>query len=158
MTDWSVIMEQLVQVSQPETCPSGTERYLRLVRPVVRGCCGMVAAVAVFAAAGAIGGRGGLALASGYLAFLGSYCLLNFRQCRETHCVITGPGWTLAALLGFAAAASAGSAPSWYGVTGESIAAIAICVLGYGLEWQVAARNGRRALRKGWLHGEARRN
>ena len=109
------------------------------------------------AAAGAIGGRGGLALASGYLAFLGSYCLLNFRECRETHCVITGPGWTLAALLGLAAVAAPGSALAWYGVSGESIAAITICVLGYGLEWQVAARIGRQALRKDWLHGEARR-
>jgi hypothetical protein len=135
-------------VSQPESGPSGTERYLRLVHPVVRGCRGIVAAVAVFAAAGAIGGRGGLALASGYLAFLGSYCLLNFRQCRETHCAVTGPGWTLAALLGLAGVAAPGSALSWYGVSGESIAAIAICTLGYGLEWRVAARTGRRALRK----------
>jgi hypothetical protein len=137
-----------MQVSQPESRPSGTERYLRLVHPVVRGCRGIVAAVAVFSAAGAMGGRGGLALASGYLAFLGSYCLLNFRQCRETHCVITGPGWTLAALLGLAAVAAPGSALSWYGATGESVAAIAICVLGYGLEWRVAARTGRRALRQ----------
>jgi len=117
-----------------------------------------VAAVAVFSAAGAIGGRGGLALASGYLAFLGSYCLLNFRQCRETHCAITGPGWTLAALLGLAAVAAPGPALSWYGVTGESIAAITICTLGYGLEWRVASRTGRRAQRKDWLDGEARRS
>ncbi len=135
-------------MSQPESGPSGTERYLWLVHPVVRGCRGIVAAVAVFAAAGAIGGRGGLALASGYLAFLGSYCLLNFRQCRETHCAVTGPGWTLAALLGLAGVAAPGSALSWYGVSGESVAAIAICTLGYGLEWRVAARTGRRALRK----------
>jgi hypothetical protein len=103
-------MEKLVRVSQPESRLSGTERYLRLVHPVVRGCRGIVAAVAMFSAAGAIGGRGGLALASGYLAFLGSYCLLNFRQCRETHCAITGPSWALAALLGLAAVAAPGSA------------------------------------------------
>ena len=137
-----------MQVSQPESRPSAAERYLRLVHPVVRGCRGIVAAVAVFAAAGAIGGQGGLALASGYLAFLGSYCLLNFRRCRETHCAVTGPGWTLAALLGLAAVAAPGPALSWYGVSGESIAAITICTLGYGLEWRVAARTGRRALRK----------
>ena len=137
-----------MQVSQPVSRPSGTERYLRLVHPVVRGCRGIVAAVAVFSAAGAIGGGGGLALASSYLAFLGSYCLLNFRHCRETHCAVTGPGWTLAALLGLAAAAAPGPALSWYGVTGESIAAITICAAGYGLEWRVAARTGRRALRK----------
>jgi hypothetical protein len=137
-----------VQISQPESRPGGAERYLRLAHPAVRGCRGIVAAVAVFSAAGAIGGRGGLALASGYLAFLGSYCLLNFRQCRETHCAITGPGWTLAALLGLAAVAAPGPALSWYGVTGESVAAVTICTLGYGLEWRVAARTGRRVLPK----------
>ena len=120
---------------------------MRLVRPVARGCWGIVAAVAVFSAAGAIGGRGGLALASSYLAFVGSYCLLNFRQCRETHCAITGPGWTIAALLGFAAVLAPGSELSWYRVTGASLAAIAICILGYGLQWAVAARTGSHALR-----------
>ncbi len=137
-----------MQISQPGVRLSGTEGYLRLVHPVVRGCRGIAIGVAVFAAAGALGGRGGLALASGYLAFLGTYCLLNFRQCRETHCAITGPGWTLAALLGLAAVAAPGPALSWYGVTGASIAAITICTLGYGLEWRVAARTGRRALRR----------
>src|SRR6266851_5447791 len=135
-------MRWRVQISQRESRPSGAERYLRVVHPAVRGCRGIVAAVAVFSAAGAIGGRGGLALASGYLAFLGSYCLLNFRQCRETHCAITGPGWSLAAV------AAPGPALSWYGVTGESVAAITICTLGYGLEWRVASRTGRRALPK----------
>ena len=106
-----------------------------------------MAAVAVFSAAGAIGGRGGLALASSYLAFAGSYCLLNFRQCRETHCAITGPGWTIAALLGFAAVLTPGSGLSWYRVTGTSLAVIAICILGYGLEWAAAARTGSHALR-----------
>jgi hypothetical protein len=141
-------MRRRVQVSQPASPTSGTERYLRLVHPVVRGCRGIVVAVVAFSAAGAVGGKGGLALASGYLAFIGTYCLLNFRQCRETHCAITGPGWTLAALLGLAAVAAPGPALSWYGVTAASIAAITICTLGYGLEWRVAARTGRRALRK----------
>jgi hypothetical protein len=133
--------------SQPESPRIRTERYLRLVRPAARGCWGIAAAVAVFSAAGALGGRGGLALASGYLAFLGSYCLLNFRQCRETHCAITGPGWTIAALVGFAAVLMPGSGLSWYQVTGASLAAIAICILGYGLERAVAARTGSHALR-----------
>ena len=50
-------MRWRVQISQPESRPSGTERYLRVVHPAVRGCRGIVAAVAVFSAAGAIGGR-----------------------------------------------------------------------------------------------------
>jgi hypothetical protein len=136
-----------MQSSQPDSPRTRTERYLRLVRPVARGCWGIVAAVAVFSAAGAIGGRGGLALASGYLAFLGSYCLLNFRQCREAHCAITGPGWTIAALLGFAAVLTPGPELSWYRVSSASLAVIAICILGYGLEWAVGARTGSHALR-----------
>lgn len=86
-------------------------------------------------------------MASAYLAFLGTYCLLNYWQCRETHCAITGPGWTLAALLGFAAVLTPGPGFSWYRTTGESLAAIAICILGYGVEWAAAARTSRRALR-----------
>jgi hypothetical protein len=86
-------------------------------------------------------------VASGYLAFLGTYCLVNFQQCGETHCAVTGPGWTLAALLGFAAALAPGPGMSWYRVPGESLTAIAICMAGYCLEWAVAARTGRRALR-----------
>src|SRR5258706_4851053 len=113
-------MRWRVQISQPDSRPSGTERYLRVVHPAIRGCRGIVAAVAVFSAAGAIGGRGGLALASGYLAFLGSYCLLNFPQGRETHCAITRPGRTLAALLGLAAVAAPRPAPFWCRVTRES--------------------------------------
>jgi hypothetical protein len=132
---------------QPRSSRTWTEQYLRLVRPAARGCWGIAAAVAVFSAAGAIGSRGGLALASSYLAFLGGYCLLNFRQCRETHCAITGPGWTIAALLGCAAVLAPGSGLSWYQVSGSSLAAVAVCVLGYGLEWAVAARTGSHALR-----------
>jgi hypothetical protein len=77
----------------------------------------------------------------------GLYCLLNFRRCRETHCAITGPGWTMAALLGGAAVLAPGTGLSWYQVSGASLAAIAICILGYGLEWAVAARAGSHALR-----------
>src|SRR5260221_6768331 len=113
-------MRWRVQISQRESRPSGTERYLRVVHPAVRGCRGIVAAVVVFSAAGAIGGRGGLALASGYLAFLGSYCLLNFRQCRATHCAITGPSLKLAGPLRLAAVAATRPAPSWYCVNRRS--------------------------------------
>jgi len=39
----------------------------------------------------------GDALAAGYFAVYGLYCLLNYRRCREVHCAITGPGFLLAA-------------------------------------------------------------
>ena len=97
------------------------ERYLRLVDPVVRGPAVVVATIAVFAAAGAVGGRGGVAVASAYVLFLGTYCLLNFWHCRETHCVVTGAGWTPLALLGFAAALAPGTGLSWYRVNVETM-------------------------------------
>ncbi|HLI05746.1 MAG TPA: hypothetical protein VKV40_04185 [Ktedonobacteraceae bacterium] len=34
-----------------------------------------------------------------YFAAFGFYCLQNFVGCREYHCMITGPGFTLAALV-----------------------------------------------------------
>src|ERR1022692_1902340 len=126
-------MELAMPGNQPDSPRTRTERYLRLVRPGARGCWGIVAAVAVFSAAGAADGRGGLALASGYLAFLGSYCLLNLRECRETHCAITGPGWTIAALLGFAAVLTPGSEWAWCRGSGERLPGVAICIPGYGM-------------------------
>jgi hypothetical protein len=123
------------------------ERFLRLVEPVVRGPAVVVVTIAVFAAAGAVGGRGGVALASPWVLFLGTYCLLNFWHCRETHCVVTGAGWTPLALLGFAAALAPGASLSWFRVNAESSAFLVILGIGYALEWAVAARTGRRALR-----------
>jgi hypothetical protein len=68
----------------------------------------VVLTLAAFAGAGAVGGRAGAAIAGAWMAVLGTYCLANFGHCRETHCAVTGPGWTLAALLGFAAVITPG--------------------------------------------------
>lgn len=123
------------------------ERFLRLVEPVVQGPAVVVVTIAVFAAADAVGGRGGVAVASAYVLFLGAYCVLNFWHCRETHCVVTGVGWTPLALLGLAAALAPGASMSWFRVNVESSAFLVILGVGYALEWAVAARTGRRALR-----------
>lgn len=125
---------------------AGLGRYLRLVGAVVRGPLGVALIVAVFLGAGALGGRAGLALAGTYLVFLGSYCVLNFWHCRETHCVVTGPGWTVAGLLGWAGAVLPGGALSWYTVNTASVATIGVLVAGYGLEWAIAANTGRHRL------------
>lgn len=122
-------------------------RYVRLTGPVLRGRAGILIAVASFAVAGAVGGRAGLAIASGYVAVIGVYCLLNFLHCRETHCGVTGPGWLLTSMLGFAAALAPGSALSWYRTRTEAAVFLVILAAGYGLEWAVAARTGRRVLR-----------
>ena len=124
------------------------ERYRRAVEPAVRGIAGVAAAVAFFAAAGVAGGRAGVAIASVWVAVAvaGTYCLANFWHCREGHCTVTGPGWTLAALLGFAAAVTPGAGLSWYRVTAEAVMFAVVLAAGYGLEHLVAARTGRRAL------------
>jgi hypothetical protein len=103
-------------------------------------------AIAVFVVAGAVDGRAGLVLASVFVLFHGTYCLLNFWHCRETHCVITGLGWTSLALLGFAAALMPGETLSWYRTDIETAGYLVILALGYALQWAVAARTGRRTL------------
>ena len=122
------------------------DRYRRAVEPAVRGVAGVAVTVAFFAAGGAVGGRAGLAIASVWVAIAGTYCLTNFWHCRETHCAVTGPGWTLAAALGFVAALAPGTGLSWYRVNTAAAVFVVVLAAGYGLEWLVAARTGRRAL------------
>jgi hypothetical protein len=121
--------------------------YLRITGPVLRGPAGVLTAVPFFAAGAAMGDRAGLALASAYVTVIGTYCLLNFLRCRETHCGVTGPGFLLAAALGFGAALVPGSALSWYRTGTEATVFLMILAAGYALEWVVAARTGRRVLR-----------
>jgi hypothetical protein len=132
------------------------ERYGRVVEPAVRGVAGVVVTVAFFAAAAEVGGRGGVAIASAWVAVAGTYCLSNFWHCRETHCAVTGPGWTLAAVLGFAAALAPGASLSWYRVNVEAIVFVVILAAGYGLEYLVVARTGRRALGQAGQHAQDR--
>jgi len=132
------------------------ERFRRAVEPAVRGVAGVVVAVAFFAVAAAVGGRGGVAIASAWVAVAGSYCLANFWHCRETHCAVTGPGWTLTAMLGFAAALVPGTALSWYRVNVETMVFVVILAAGYGLEYVVAARTGRRAMGQAGQHAQDR--
>jgi hypothetical protein len=131
-------------------------RYRRAVEPAVRGVTGVVVTAAFFAAAAAVGGRGGVAVASAWVAVAGTYCLANFRHCRETHCAVTGPAWTLAAVLGFAAALTPGAGLSWYRVNVETMVFVMILAAGYGLEYVVAARTGRRALGRAARHAQDR--
>ena len=138
------------------TGPGVVERYRRAAEPAVRGVAGVVVTVAFFAAAGAVGGRGGVAIASAWVAVAGSYCLANFWHCRETHCAVTGPGWTLTAMLGFAAALVPGTALSWYRVNVETLVFVVILAAGYGLECLVAARTGRRVPGQEGQHAQNR--
>lgn len=132
------------------------ERYRRTVEPVLRGVAGVVAAVLMFAAGAAVGGRGGVAIASVWVTVSAAYCLANFWHCREAHCVVTGPGWALTAALGAASALIPGPALSWYQVRIEAAAFLVILAAGYGLEHLVAARTGQRTLPRGGLRAQNR--
>ena len=132
------------------------ERYRRAVEPAVRGVTGVVVTVALFAAAAVVGGRAGVAIASAWVAVAGTYCLANFWHCRETHCAVTGPGWALAAVLGFAAALAPWASLSWYRVSVEAVVFVVILAAGYGLEYVMAARTGRRALGQAAQHAQDR--
>ena len=132
------------------------EHYRRAVEPAVRGAAGVVVTVTLFAAAAVVGGRGGVAIASVWVAAAGSYCVANFWRCRETHCAVTGPGWALAAVLGFAAALAPGAGLSWYRVSVEILVFVVILAAGYGLEYVVAARTGRRARGQAGAHAQDR--
>jgi hypothetical protein len=135
----------------PPACRRGAgrvaARYVSVTGPVLRGPAGVLIAVASFAVAGGVGGRAGLAVASGYVTVIGAYCLLNFLYCRETHCGVTGPGFLLTAAGGFAAALVPGSALSWYRTRTEAAVFLVFLAMGYALEWTVTARTGRRVLR-----------
>jgi hypothetical protein len=132
------------------------ERYRRIAEPAVRGMAGVVVTVALFAAAGAEGGRGGAAIAGAWTLAAGLYCAANFWHCRETHCAVTGPGWMLAGVLGLAAAVTPGASLAWYRVSVQAAVFLVVLGAGYALEYAVAARTGRRSLGGGARHAEDR--
>ena len=139
------------RAGSPGTGAAGhvVDGYRRAVEPAIRGVAGVMVPVAFFAVGAAVGGRAGLAIASVWVAIAGLYCMANFWHCRETHCAVTGPGWTLAAALGFAAALAPGSALAWYRVNAAAVVFVMVLVAGFGLEWLVASRTGRRTLGSG---------
>jgi hypothetical protein len=67
---------------------------------------------------------------------------------------VTGPGWILAAMLGFAAALAPGTGLSWYRVNAAVVVFVVVLAAGFGLEWLVASRTGARTLGSGRLPRE----
>ena len=111
---------------------------------VTRGPLALAVGVGVFALAAAAGGRAGVAIAGGYVALFGGYCLLNFWACREAHCALTGPGFTAVGVLGCVAAAWPGGALDWYreGVVADAF--LAVIAVGFAYERTIATRTGQR--------------
>jgi hypothetical protein len=112
----------------------------------MRGLRIVAVTVVLFAAAAAVGGRGGAAIAGAWMLAAGLYCLANFRHCGETHCAVTGPGWTMAGVLGLAAAVTPGGSLAWYRAGVQEAVFVVVLAAGYGLEYVVAARTGQRSL------------
>lgn len=131
-------------------------RYRRLVEPVGRGPLGIGVTTGVFLAAAGIGGSASLVLAAAWVLVSGLYCLANFWGCRETHCVVTGSGWTTLALVGFVLVAIPGGAPRWLQVDVLALVYLVVLAAGYALEGVVAARTGRHFLGTGSDGAEAR--
>jgi hypothetical protein len=59
-------------------------------------------------------------------------------------------------VLGFTAALAPGAALAWYRVNVETIVFVVILAAGYGLQYLMAARTGRRALRQVRQHAQDR--
>ncbi|SRR5579884_336140 len=73
-----------------------------------------------------------------YFGAYGLYCVQNYLGCREYHCLITGPGFLLAALVMLLRVT--GVFDHGYGLPYLIFALAAL--LGHGLEWQYARRTG----------------
>src|SRR4029077_3840438 len=104
------------------------DRYVSLTAPVLRGCWTIPIAVGVFFVSRAIGPEG-LYLSGLYFAAFSANCLANFARCREAHCIITGLGWGILAIVAFVAAVSR---LDWFGPIWNAF--LIIFVVGHGFE------------------------
>jgi hypothetical protein len=138
------------------TGAGAAEQVRRAVEPAVRGAAGVGRDGGFFAAAAVVGGRGGVAIASARVAVADTYCLANFWHCREMHCAVTGPGWTLARCSASPPRWHPGADLAWYRVNVETMVFVVILAAGYGLEYVVTARTGRRALGQVTPHAQDR--
>ncbi len=82
--------------------------------------------------------------ASLYFGLYGIYCLQNFIACGEYHCLITGPGFMLAALLMVLRDVEVFD----HGVGPPYIVFALAALLGHALEWQYSRRTGSHFLRR----------
>ncbi|SRR5579875_6669 len=73
-----------------------------------------------------------------YFGLYGIYCLQNYLNCREYHCLFTGPGFLLAAV--FMLLRLTGIFDHGYALPYFIFALAAL--LGHGLEWRYVRRTG----------------
>ncbi len=87
-------------------------------------------------------GAGGLYVSGLYFCAYSAYCLANFAQCREAHCIITGLGWGALGIVALVAAVMRLDllGPVWN-------AFLIVAILGHGFELIWAATRHTHALR-----------
>jgi hypothetical protein len=104
------------------------DRYIALTAPVLRGCWAIPIAVGIYFVCRAIG-PGGLYMSGLYFGAFSAYCLANFARCREAHCIVTGFGWGVLAIVAFVAALSH---LDWFGPIWNAF--LIVFVVGHGFE------------------------
>ena len=116
--------------------------YVTLTAPFLRGCMVFFVVGAVAVVSVRLGPTAGLALTAAYLTVHSTYCLSNFVRCREAHCIVTGSGWLVLAVV------AAGGA-----VMGQDIRPevwdtfLVVSAAGFGFEFVWKAARGSSALR-----------
>jgi len=83
--------------------------------------------------------RGGLAVTAAAALAGGAWCSLNFWRCRHAHCVVTGAGWLVLAVLALVGAALGHSLIAG----GENIVFLAILLVGalFEVGWYASHRS-----------------
>lgn len=142
MTDVRLRLGCAVPPSSPPDTP--TKRVVDRILRAIDGWPQVMALVALLVVAGALGGRGRLALELAAFAIGGGFCLANFWRCREAHCVVSGLGWS--ALVGLTAVELA----LGHSVVGgyETLMFLAILAVAYVFESAWASAVGSKALRR----------
>jgi len=117
------------------------DKYIATTAPALRGCWAIPLAIAVFLIARELG-VGGLYVSGLYLGAYSIYCLSNFARCREAHCIITGLGWGILAVVAIVAGVLQ---LDWLGPVWNAF--LIVFVVGHGFELIWAARRHSHALR-----------
>jgi hypothetical protein len=104
------------------------DKYVNLTAPVLRGCWAIPVAVGVFLVSRSIG-PAGLYVSGLYFGAFSAYCLANFARCRETHCIFTGVGWGVLAVVAFVAGRTQ---LNWFGPIWNAF--LIVFVVGHGFE------------------------
>jgi hypothetical protein len=75
------------------------DAYTDLTAPFIRGCYVFVTVAVVAVLSAGLGPVAGLVVEAAFFLVAGTYCLANFSRCREAHCIVTGIGWSVLALV-----------------------------------------------------------